>query len=74
MNSGGNMTVVGALGSSLLDFSCYQAASQGRNMARPYTWPIVVLSDQEHENERRFEPPPLIHCVGAIVCSSPEQP
>ena len=23
--------------------------------------PVVVLSDQEHENERRFEPPPLIH-------------
>ena len=23
--------------------------------------PILVLSDQEHEHERRFEPPPLIH-------------
>ena len=46
------------------------------NMARPHTWgdeltlcaashlllrPVVVLSDQEHEKERRFEPPPLIH-------------
>lgn len=45
-------------------------------MARPHTWgdeltlcaashlllrPVVVLSDQEHEKERRFEPPPLIH-------------
>eukprot|EP00435_Cladocopium_sp_Y103_P027355 s1385_g6.t1 len=46
------------------------------NMARPHTWgdeltlcaasylllrPVVVLSDQEHEKERRFEPPQLIH-------------
>ena len=46
------------------------------NMAHPHTWgdeltlcaashlllrPVVVLSDQEHEKERRFEPPPLIH-------------
>ena len=104
MNSAGDMTMVGALGSSLLDFSCYHAASQGRKaggnlivvhsygsllydfrsafrggpseMSRPQSWgdeltlcasahllprPILVLSDQEHEHERRFEPPPLIH-------------
>lgn len=48
------------------------------NMARPHTWgdeltlaaaahlllrPVVVLSDQEQESERRFEPPPLIHSL-----------